>query len=56
VVELNAALGNRFLKPEIATEQVIVRPVRVPGTVQLDERRIEFDRLAAELDSRKLPL
>jgi Cu(I)/Ag(I) efflux system membrane fusion protein len=33
-------LQRTGVRSEIATEQVIVRPVRVPGTVQLDERRI----------------
>jgi Cu(I)/Ag(I) efflux system membrane fusion protein len=33
-------LQRTGVRSEVATEQVIVRPVRVPGTVQLDERRI----------------
>ncbi|MER8444643.1 efflux RND transporter periplasmic adaptor subunit [Mesorhizobium sp. M1066] len=33
-------LQRTGVRSEAATEQVIVRPVRVPGTVQLDERRI----------------
>ncbi|MEW6629511.1 MAG: efflux RND transporter periplasmic adaptor subunit [Pseudomonadota bacterium] len=33
-------LQRTGVRSEIATEQVIVRPVRVPGTVQLDERRV----------------
>lgn len=33
-------LQRTGVRSEIAAEQVIVRPVRVPGTVQLDERRI----------------
>ncbi|MFC3325058.1 efflux RND transporter periplasmic adaptor subunit [Mesorhizobium cantuariense] len=33
-------LQRTGVRSEIATEQVIVRPVRVPGTVQLDERRM----------------
>lgn len=32
-------LQRTGVRSEVATEQVIVRPVRVPGTVQLDERR-----------------
>ncbi|WP_137935289.1 efflux RND transporter periplasmic adaptor subunit [Mesorhizobium comanense] len=33
-------LQRTGVRSEVASEQVIVRPVRVPGTVQLDERRI----------------
>ncbi|WP_136616202.1 MULTISPECIES: efflux RND transporter periplasmic adaptor subunit [Mesorhizobium] len=33
-------LQRTGVRSEIAAEQVIVRPVRAPGTVQLDERRI----------------
>lgn len=33
-------LQRTGVRSEVATKQVIVRPVRVPGTVQLDERRI----------------
>ncbi|MCV3208348.1 efflux RND transporter periplasmic adaptor subunit [Mesorhizobium sp. YC-39] len=33
-------LQRTGVRSEVATEQVIVRPVRVPGTVQLDERRV----------------
>ncbi|MBA8907528.1 efflux RND transporter periplasmic adaptor subunit [Aminobacter ciceronei] len=33
-------LQRTGVRSEAATEQVIVRPVRVPGTVQLDERRV----------------
>jgi Cu(I)/Ag(I) efflux system membrane fusion protein len=33
-------LQRTGVRSQVATEQVIVRPVRVPGTVQLDERRV----------------
>lgn len=33
-------LQRTGVRTEAATERVIVRPVRVPGTVQLDERRV----------------
>lgn len=33
-------LQRTGVRSEVATERVIVRPVRVPGTVQLDERRM----------------
>ncbi|RTM09241.1 MAG: efflux RND transporter periplasmic adaptor subunit [Hyphomicrobiales bacterium] len=33
-------LQRTGVRSEVATQQVVVRPVRVPGTVQLDERRI----------------